>query len=256
MDDPDLRAFLSIGERAEEAAQAAAKALAAAAHAKVVEEAHARLHDRLPAFLSALRQEEDEGAYLVILDKRAGWIEDGMSPRDMLADLLRSPKAKVSKSGTRYISIPFEHSSTAPTGRPLAASSLVDAIRHELKQRGLSATKIERDGQGRPLLGRLHTMTGVMGSRGWSASGRRHAAPLLENLSIYQHAAPNRAGAVRSLMTFRTASSSQEGTGAWQHPGLEPTRIMESAAEWAEREWSDKIFPEILEALTGIRTMR
>lgn len=256
MNDPDLRAFLSIGERAEEAAQVAAKSLAAAAHAKVVEEAHAKLHHRLPAFLSALRQEEEEGAYLVILDKSAAWIEDGMQPHDMLADLLRSPKAKTSKSGTRYISIPFEHASTAPPGRPVAASNLADAIRHELKQRGLSATKIERDSQGRPLLGKLHTLTGVMGSRGWSASGRRHAAPLLEGLGIYQHPTKSKAGATRSLVTYRTASSSQEGTGAWQHPGLEPAHVMEAAAEWAEREWSERIFPEMLEALTGIRTMR
>jgi hypothetical protein len=31
---------------------------------------------------------------------------------------------------------------------------------------------------------------------------------------------------------------------------------MEAAAEWAEREWSERIFPEMLEALTGIKTMR
>lgn len=256
MNDPDLRAFLSIGERAEEAAQIAAKSLAATTHAKIVEEAHAKLHHRLPTFLAALRQEEDESAYLIILDKSASWIEDGMSEHDMLADLLRSPKAKTSKSGTRYISIPFQHGTTSPAGRPASASSLAEAIRLELRQRGLSATKIERNEAGKPLLGKLHTLTGVAGSRGWSASGRRHATPLLEGLSIYQHAAGNRAGAIRSLVTFRTASSSQEGTGAWRHPGLEPARIMESAAEWAEREWESKIFPEMLESLTGIRTMR
>lgn len=256
MNDPDLRALLSVGERAEEAAMVAAKSLAAATHAKIVEEAHARLHQRLPAFLSALRQDEDDDAFLIILDKKAAWIEDGMQPHDMLADLLRSPKARTSKSGTHYISIPFEHASTAPGGRPLAASNLADAIRHELKQRGLSATKIERDDQGRPLLGKLHALTGVMGFRGWSASGRRHSAPLLEGLGIYQHPAKSRAGATRSLVTFRTASSSQEGTGAWQHPGLEPAHVMAQAAEWAEREWSEKIFPEMLEELTGIKTMR
>ena len=256
MNDPDLRAFLSIGERAEEAAQVAAKSLAAAAHAKVVEEAHAKLHHRLPAFLSALRQEEEEGAYLIVLDKSAAWIEDGMQPHDMLADLLRSPKAKTSKSGTRYISIPFEHASTAPGGRPVAASHLADAIRHELRQRGLFATKIERDQAGQPLFGKLHTLRNVGGPKARDRSGLGKGTPLLEGLNIYQHPASNKAGATRSLVTYRTASSSQEGTGAWQHPGLEPAHVMEAAAEWAEKEWSERIFPEMLEALTGIRTMR
>lgn len=255
IDDRDLQSLLSIGEDAQAVIDAAARALATATHAKIVEEAHLQLHSRLPAYLDALELTADEDAYLIVLGKEADWIESGMSAHSMLESLLASPKAKVSKEGNKYLVVPFEHARTGsnPRAMPSAASSLGEAIRKELRAAKISATKIERHDDGTPKFGVLHRMNIQSGPKARDRSGLGQGRPLLQGLTISQTAAPTKAGAVRSLMTFRVASSKQEGK--WQHPGIEAANIFETASAWADDQWSRVIFPELVEKLTGIRTM-
>ncbi len=256
-DDRDLQSLLDLGDNAVQATQVAAQALAAATYGHIQELAHERLHNRLAPFLDALEQRTEDDAFLVVLGAKASWIDDGLEPYDMHESLLRSPHAKVSKNGHRYMSIPFEQAHTGSSPRPLSHSNLADTVRAQLKKAGVTATKIERDASGAPKMGRLHSVPLIHGPGDegqlppYGPLAKRGRA-LTSGLTVYQHPANNKAGAVRSVVTFRTISEGSEG---WRHPGLKATHIFEDSARWAEDTWEREVWPALLESLTGIKTM-
>src|SRR5262245_13412625 len=65
-----------------------------------------------------------QGTVVMLDEKLAQRYEEGYPTFDMKPGLLRGPAAKVSKSGRRYSTIPFTHStpeSTGQKGRPMPA---------------------------------------------------------------------------------------------------------------------------------------
>ncbi len=238
-DDSDLRVLEKLGEGFAQYVDQAAHGLRDAVHARVVELAHAKLHSRLRPFLDVLTDRQTGQAYEVVLGGSADWIEKGMEPHDLHDALLRSPKARVSKDGKRYVVVPFEHSRAGPSPRPAAANSLGDALRAALKRERVSATKITKMADGKPVLGlvrRLHVTDGPL-----AASGR----PILQGLGIYQRPAGEKVS--RSAMTFRVIS---EGSPGWRHPGIKPANIMKEAGEWAAEQWEKIVDDELAARLT------
>lgn len=217
----------------------AAKMLAVQTHAHVVEQASQKLRTRLKMFLDGLQYRETDNVYSIVVPANIRWIEDGMPAHSMLPGLLRSPKAKMSKDGHRYIVVPFNHSK-GPSQQTPFANSITQLMKQQLKKKGIPYKGIEKDSSGKPLIGALHRLNlGGPKRDHWSA-------PALQGLTIYQNKGA-KGGVKREAMTFRVASDRHAGTGKWEHPGLEGKGFLDEAFHWAQNEWESRILPELLE---------
>ena len=225
------------------------RALSAMAHAHVVEEANKKLHSRQEMFTKGLRyQQIDDHTWAIVIPASILWIEDGMEAHSMLPDLLRSPKAKVAKDGSRYVVVPFKHSDpgrqrgSSPSSA--FAKQLTNQVRTEMRKRGIAYQRpIERGADGKPKLGLLHAFD-IMNS-----PQRPHwTSPALQGVRVYQNLVKDKQGKEtvrRDVMTFRVASSKHFGQ-RWEHPGLIKMGFLEEAQRWALDQWSSQMLPEIL----------
>jgi len=267
-----LRDFQAVVEA--EAADANRR-LAASAYAHAVELATRELTSRREKYLQALSFFEQDGVAIIQLDASALWVEDGMSPHNMLDSLLSSPKAKIGKDGQKYLVVPFDHSpGHGATNTTPYQLDLVNTVRREMAKRKIPWAKIERDDQGRPKLGRLHRFSvnsspiktgpgpgmgrGPVGDVRQGPNARQlvgggpggGGTPFLAGVGVYQSAGAG--GSVkRSVMTFRVASSEHYGQERWDHPGLEPKRILSRTADWAEEQVKNVIVPDLMERLVA-----
>lgn len=245
----------NLKPKIDEALKNAAQSLAMQAHAHILENVQDKLHSTRQQYADALGfQQVNDSTWIVSLDTSAMWIEEGMPEHSMLDNLLRSPKAKMAKDGSRYLVVPFKHSKPA-TQQTTAATDLTNTIKRELKNRQIPFGSVERDDKGQAKLGLLHsfditkepvkTHDGPGQGHGPIGSVRQGntGIPFLQNVRIYQR---NVGGSVqRDIMTFRVASSKHKGTGKWMHPGLEARHFFDEAADWSLELW-DKIRDQIL----------
>lgn len=231
-----------VKEEIEQAVNDSVQKLASATHARVIELAQEKLHTTRDKYLEALSFEEIvSGVYVVSLDlDKAGWIEEGKSSGSMLDDLLRDG-AKTSKDGNRYKAIPFEHSK-APSQMNDKAKKYLSNIKAELKRRGLPYKKLELGPDGSPRIGKLHQFN--IKSTYPSAKAK---TPTLHGLAVYQHKDEKTGKVRRDIMTFRIASDKHKAEGLWFHPGIEPKKFLDQAAEWAVKTFENDILPNIVE---------
>lgn len=155
---------------------------------------------------------------------------------DMREDLLKN-NAKVSKDGTRYKVIPFEHSKN-PSQQTSRAREISQMVKKELKARNIPYKKIERDEKGSPRLGKLHSFS-VPGSPKPSPKAKFGA---LSGINIYQRMEKGRA--VRDIMTFRTITSKKDDR--WMHPGLQAEKILDQTFDKIQQIFDLEILPEVL----------
>jgi hypothetical protein len=270
----DLSEFLKehqeLKEKAERLTKAAAADLSATTFNKVKELSQSKLKSRREFYDKHLSYAQvNEYTWVVHLDAKAMWIEEGMAPHEMIDDLLKSPKAKTSKDGSKYLSIPFKHNK-GPTQQTPAQKSLTETIKKTLNEmnKGRPAGgkipygKLETNPDGSPKLGLLHKFNitdspkktanvpgqgkGPIGAPMQGPTG----TPFLKGVRIYQR--QNAQGKVeRTIMTFRTVSSKHKGTGRWFHPGLEPVKFLDQAFDWAMKEWETKIKPALMDAIVS-----
>lgn len=216
--------------------------LASMTHAKVNELANNDLKSLSKKYKDALSfQQLEDNLWVVSLDMdKAGFIEDGRKS-GFMQELLDSPKAKTSKDGNKYLSIPFEHSKN-PTEQSSQAKALTDEIRAELKKRDIPyRSKLEYHSDGSPKLGLLHRFN-IESAR----LKDTHKDSPLKGVAIYQRKNEKTGKVRRDIMTFRTISSKSKEEGRWIHPGMMGKFLFEKAWRWAEAEWEQKILPEIL----------
>ncbi len=264
----------------------ASRDLAAATHAKAVEIANEKLHSRRQPYIEALKLSQEGDVWVLSLAASARWIEDGMPPHNMLDDLLASPNAKGAKDGSRYVIVPFEHGpGKGPGNDTKEHQDLVNTLKQQMKKGVLDLdaqdkTKrvkipwggIERDDQGRPKLGRLHRFNindsplktqegpgqgrGPIGDVRQGPNMRQRAGggpagggnPFLQGVAVYQKL-DDKGAVKRSVMTFRIASSNQQGESIWDHPGLEAVGIMDEAWTWAMDQVETLILPKLIETV-------
>ncbi len=226
------------------------QALAASTHAHIMDEASKKLHSRYRAFAEAMKdsfQQINDTTWAVTIPQEAMWIEDGQTPWDMTEMVNTSPKARIAKDGSKYLIIPFNHSK-GPTYQTQSARSITDLLKRELKAKKVPYQKIEKGADGRPKTGLLHSLDlGGPKKSHWTS-------PALDGVRVYQKVVGQQAGQAkvqRSIMTFRIMSSKHSGE-KWAHPGLQPMNFIDSAYEWAMKQWHEEIMPEILTKF-GIR---
>lgn len=205
----------------------------------VVEEAESSLKSRRNIYLQNLgMMNESDNLWVVYLKKPAAWIENGMEPHNMIENLVKGPKAKTAKDGSRYNVIPFQYNKK-PQESSRAHLQIQNLVKQELKKMGLDKP-IMRNGQ--PAVGRVATLQNTLTGPGMPVS--RHGRPLLQGLTIYQRVVQTASGkqkVVRDIMTFRVASTKQIGTGLWDHPGLKGAKIFDKVAKKVDEAWSKMI---------------
>ena len=262
--------------------QAKASDLAAQVHLHIKEQVQQKLNTRREIYDQALSsvQQVGPGTWVIVLDKSANWVEEGMPEHSMVDDLLRNG-AKTAKDGSKYRVIPFDQGKGGAT--TTAGQNMLNvALRQELKKRNINYKKIERHPDGQPKTGLLHKFDitdkplrpgGTEGKPGFgkgavsevmqgpnAQGGMGGGIPLLQGVRIYQslvwkkdaqgNSVPNmdkqgRQKATRGIVTFRVVSSKHAGI-KWQHPGLEGTHFFDEAETWAGAQWEQKILPDIL----------
>ena len=275
----DLSQVAELGRPLQEAVQGrlkqAAQVLAGQVYAHVLEQANKKLHTRRQMFIDAVTFYKDdlEKVIVIQLDGSARWIDDGMQPHNMIEDLLKSPKAKIAKDGSRYMVIPFGHGGSGGAGATQttpAQQVLMSTIKQVLSQKKINYAKLERHSDGTPKLGLLHSFsvnnapakTGSSLGQGAGPVGDvmqgPTGIPLLQGIRIYQKMGKGKKGediVNRAIMTFRVVSSKHSNQpGRWDHPGLPPVGIFDEAAQWASDQWDKVIAPGILEDILGRAT--
>lgn len=259
VDFSDILSLEQLKDNVERNLSKAAEELALQTHAKILEIAQEKLKSLRTKYTDALKfSQVGPDTWMISLDKEALFIEDGLPPGfDMLPGLLNSPKAKMGKNG-RYISVPFEQN-TRPQNTPRNAKDLNNAVRKELKNRGINYSKLDVDERGNPKLGLLHsfdfgtpikTKEGPYQGRGKIGAPRqgKTGIPFLQGVRVYQKeiSTPKGPKVQRAILTFRTASENSDG---WKHPGLTALKAFEEACDFALREWSSKIAGQVLDAV-------
>jgi hypothetical protein len=196
-----------------------------------------KLKSRLKPYQEALAYEEiSPGMWVVSLDESAFWIEDGIEPHDQREKLLRTGY-KVSKDGTKYRSIPFEHSKN-PSQQTDKARQITQMVKKELRARDIPFKKIERDASGSPRIGKIHSFS-VKDSPKPSPKAKFGA---LMGVNVYQRMEGKKA--VRDIMTFRTITSKVDDR--WMHPGLKPEKILDLTFDKIQQVFDNEILPEVM----------
>lgn len=251
-------------EEAQGLIKASVGTLAAATNQQIAKLVQTKLHSRQQKYKQALTfKQVADNLWVIELDASALWIEEGKAAGSMLDDLLKSPKAKTSKDGTKYMVVPFEHSKP-PSQQPAMAQSISDVLKDKLKKAGVGYKKLDRNPDGSVRQGLVHK--GDYGGPQREATTRKDGSPLneawkspaLDGLRIYQHAMKNPDGSPktdkkgnamgrRDVMTFRVASEKHRGR-KWEHEGLEGVKFFEQAFDWAMTTWQSEILPELLKA--------
>ena len=276
-----IREAISDLQELEAEAKVKAGDLAAQTHLHIKEEVQRGLHARRDMYDEALGSPEQvaDGVFVITLDKRAVWIEEGMDAHSMVDDLLAN-SARTAKDGSRYRVIPFPTSGGPARATP-GGLLLMQALKGEMKKRNISYKKVERHPDGTPKAGLLHKFdvnaparpAGTEGKPGFgkgpvgdvmqgpnAQGGSGGGTPLLAGVRVYQtplfkqDAQGNRTPdmdkkgqqrATRGIVTFRVVSSKHRGM-KWEHPGTEGKHFFEKAEEWAKHQWDTVILPELL----------
>lgn len=221
----------------------AVEGLAVAAHAHVLELAGDKLKSLQNKYKDAIDfQQADDNLWVITLDKSAMWIEKGNDAWSMYDKIQKSPKAKTSKEGHKYLIIPFEKSKR-PSEQTPRAKSVTDKVRAFLKKENVPYKKIEYNPDGSPKLGLLHKFD-IKSPR----PSQKAKSPELFGLSIYQR--KDESGKIRrDVMTFRVVSEKNKGDGRWEYQPREGVNLFEETHKWAITTWNNEILPALVESL-------
>ena len=260
----ELQKFFSV-DAVQTVLEQAASELTTKTHEKVLEYARDRLKTRLPKFQAGVKVYQEDGVWVIALDKDLAWINDGVAAGSMLPGLLGGKSAKTAKDGHKYAIVPFPQAvGSGPTNTPDWQMDLVESAKTAVKKAGLKWKELELDDQGRPKLGLLHKLkmntpnkTSEGPGQGWGNVGDprvgKTGIQFMQGASVYQREVTDRATGTKSVqrgvITFRTASEKHGAEGRWQYPGLEKTNIFEDAYEWALDELERTVQPQVNEKI-------
>ena len=222
--------------------QKSAESLASMTHAKLHELSRDNLSSLSKMYSDAISFSNPvPNLWVVSLDmEKAGFIEEGRKS-GFMKELLNGKSAKTNAKGEKYAVIPFKHNK-APTEQSQKARQLANEIRDVLKKEGISWGKIEKNADGSPRVGRLHTIKNPTTAR----QRPEHKSGLSEGIAVYQ--TRDKAGNVsRDIMTFRVISEKHRGEGLWNHPGRAGDKLMDKALDWAMKTFDNEILPTIFE---------
>jgi hypothetical protein len=218
---------------------AGAEGLALSTHLKVLELSDEKLGSLSEKYKDNVTYESPmRGLWIVTLKEPALFIEDSRRS-GFMRELLEGKSARTSKDGSKYAIIPFHHDSK-PSQTSHKAQEFANQLKDEFKKRDIPWKNIEMDENGSPRMGVVHRFD-VESARPTKNSkfGALHGITVMQNKNA-------EGGVDRSILTFRTISEKSEQEGSWFNPGREGSKLFDTAGEWCEKEWEEKILPEIL----------
>jgi len=187
-------------------------------------------------YLNALSSGYEGDIYVVELKeeaKLANMLEKGCSEFDLKVGLLKSPKAKMSKQGNKYIHVPMPQNKTGRDATTDKGQALQTKIRAALERPSFAKAKIALRPDGTvssmeqvissdPETQGLYRVRKFASMEAYKAGGRPHST---------QH------------VLFRTVSENSK-PGSWQHPGLRAQNILGQTQQWC-----DSVLPEMLASI-------
>lgn len=201
------------------------------AYAHVVELVNQRLHTRKQTYLDALSVKKDSDKTSIILDEKAGWIEDGQDPFNLIPGAIKSAKAKVSRAGNKYLVVPINKGSTS------AGSSLLSTLKSE------SALLNQSDNKNSSAFDSVLQKT----VKGNSYDSLKKSKQSVLSHSVYQKKTKATQAPVSKASQFRTISEKAKPP-SWDHPGNEPVGLMKETEEWLEKQ-VDELVGKAIEKL-------
>lgn len=206
-----------------------------------------------------------DGLWVVELDERARWLEEGR-PETFMGEWLLKPGAKGvkrAKDGSLYRAIPFKQ---AENGRTPAGSNplLSQIVKDYAKMHKVNLKKIETDASGKPKLGVVQKLDIRPHDAQGYAPGLLYSKPRsmedaaksglkphegifkLQGAIVVQRKDPNsKKGKVKKeVVTFRVISTKHKAEGRWMYPEVQPSNFLGQAFDHATQQW-DAIVQDI-----------
>lgn len=240
------------------AARDAISEISSQAYAKANEMASDRLKSTRLKYIDHLKFEQVGPTHWTIsLEEGAAYLENGYPSFDQIkAGLARGAKSKISKSGYRYVRVPFEHSegpakashpsNSIPVQRGQVNETTKGNMANDLKrlQRIFGGKETVSTAQG-PVIGKAWSITKSTTGPQWTfkdALGRQQTTtiegvhPNLSGVTKVQWEQKLRGGGSRirsAYLSWRTASENPNRTpGTWIHPGFQGAKIFPDLEKW------------------------
>jgi hypothetical protein len=236
-----------LEESVKESFRHALAGVAQAAHAEWIALAQSRLKTSRDDYVMGLqkansfevgRDPDGEKNYTITLrGQLANNVETGMPPFDMKnvrPGWLGGTKAKTSKDGSKYVTIPFRHSTSNSPRAAYSGKAAVDNLKKELK-------KTVRDyGLDRM----VRTATGAI------KQGSVKRVPRDEGVHRYLHGLTRIQSRARGLtprglqrgqsqlMTWRIMSE-KSAPDSWLHPGITAKNLLRDVESWTDRQMTN-----------------
>lgn len=233
----------TLGKAMVEKAKRGVEALALQTHAMIVEEAQ-KLKATRRQYLDNLSVQKiyggpDQEIWSVSLRQQAEWIENGYPRGEMIDKILRGGKPpKIAKDGAEYKTIPFKYKGVKKSDMSAAQNRLANYVKNQLTKQGLD--KIITGADGKPIIGKAASVKITDPKQPLG----RFAKPLLSGLTIYQTEQKTKSGGTKikqSVMTFRTISSNQKGSGMWENKSWKGLGAFNTVENKIESIWKDMV---------------
>lgn len=165
---------------------------------------------------------------LVELD-RDDWlsnaVETGVGQFNMKETMLKSPKAKVGKSGYKYMRIPIGHKKGSPGGSTDKSKEYSQRINAVLNKTKVGISKMQT----------------LVGGKVAETQQIIHNDPMIQGLyrtRMYDSPQEYYSGKKKptwQYVLFRTISENPTAKSKWQHPGIQPVHIFRETERWLEQ---------------------
>ncbi len=190
-----------------------------------------------------------DNAYELILDlKQVGFIEEGLSARNMIQDLLgKSPKTVKHgpHKGQKYRIIPMKQGEpTKQAGTTPNSTEILNNLNSAIKKHNVNMNMTSLDSNLKPVSGRIKRIS-ANSPRPMRKDGSTHAKTnALSGVEIFQGKNKNTGKFERSAVVYRIAAEWQQGTGLWDHPGIQAKKLMDKVFDRVSKE-ADDIFVKL-----------
>lgn len=180
-------------------------------------------------YIGGIQQPEitKSGVMVQLLGVLPNMVEQGWAPHDLRATVLRSPKAKTSKEGHKYMAIPFRHGTPGTTGRNVGREmpkAIHKVARHLAPHMAVGGVTVK--GQRLQVGGKMSKAAKAIltkKERSW------HSASIYLGMirkAETQGTKGTARAATTGYSTFRTISENvRKAEQHWMHPGIRARRI-------------------------------
>ena len=217
-------------DKANERLKEAVEQLGSMIYQHITDLADKELKSSKAKYMEHLKLEQiDEYTCIISLAPEAMWIEDGIQPNfQMLPGLLKN--AKTDSKGVRYVNIPLEKMGTNAAGPQAGEMSAI--VRSEMENRGIPVEALELNEDGTPKEGRLHRFDIDQGPVSKNTGLR-----LLQGVNVVQRYNKEKKAVEKSILTFRRATSNQDPSKFWVHPGTQARNFFDHTEQWLLSSW-------------------